>query len=124
MLMKKFGKIKTMTKELIKYDEFLAIEDKLEIRYGQILSAERIEKSNKLLRLTVSFGKDESDIKTVVTNLGGEFEPESFLGLILPFVVNLTPSKMMGVVSEAMIMVPSNNGKIELQNYTLGSKLL
>ena len=122
--MKKFGKIKTMTKELIKYDEFLAIEDKLEIRYGQILSAERIEKSNKLLRLTVSFGKDESDIKTVVTNLGGEFEPESFLGLILPFVVNLTPSKMMGVVSEAMIMVPSNNGKIELQNYTLGSKLL
>ena len=122
--MKKFGKIKIMSKELISYGEFLEIEKKLEIKYGQVVYAERIPKSDKLLKLTVLFGQEESDEKFVVTNLGDKFEPSAFKGLTLPFVMNLVPSKMMGVVSEAMIMVPKNGDVIELSNYSLGSKLL
>ena len=113
-----------MSKELISYGEFLEIEKKLEIKYGQVVSAERIPKSGKLLKLVVLFGSEESDEKIVVTNLGENFEPSAFEGLTLPFVMNLVPSKMMGVVSEVMIMVPKNGDVIELSNYSLGSKLL
>ena len=122
--MKKFGKIKIMSEELISYGEFLEIAKKLDIKYGQVVSAERIAKSDKLLKLVVIFGSEEADKKVVVTNLGGNFEPSAFEGLVLPFVMNLVPSKMMGVTSEAMIMVPKIGDVIELNNYSLGSKLL
>lgn len=113
-----------MNKKKITYDEFLELEKNLEISYGKILGAERIPKSDKLLKLTVSFGGEPTDTKIVVTNLGGLFEPERFKNLTLPFVVNLLPTKIMGVISECMIMVPKNGSIIELENYSLGSKLL
>jgi methionyl-tRNA synthetase len=122
--MKKFGKIKIMSEELISYGEFLEIAKKLNIKYGQVVSAERIPKSDKLLKLVVIFGSEEADEKIVVTNLGEIFEPSAFEGLVLPFVMNLLPSKMMGVTSQAMIMVPKIGDVIELNNYSLGSKLL
>lgn len=113
-----------MEKEKIEFSEFLEIEKKLEIRFGQVVSAERVPKSKKLLKLLVIFGIEESDEKTVVTNLGEQFEPDEFLGLTFPFVTNLQPSTMMGITSEAMIMVGNNNGVVELDDYSLGSKLL
>ena len=45
-----------MAKEKIEYSEFLEIEKKLEIKFGQIVKAERIPKSDKMLKLTVLFG--------------------------------------------------------------------
>lgn len=111
-----------MSKEKIEFAEFLEIEKKLEITIGQIENAERIPKSTKLIKLSVRFGNE--DIKTVVTNLGADLEPEDFEGLVLPFITNLAPSTMMGVVSEAMIMVGKNHDTIELNDYSLGSKLL
>jgi methionyl-tRNA synthetase len=113
-----------MSKELITFEEFLEIEKKLEITYGNIVAAERIPKSTKLLALTIIFGADEADERTVVTNLGSKFHPDEFLGLTLPFITNLTPSVMMGVESQAMIMVGEINGAVELNNFSLGSKLL
>lgn len=114
---------KEKEKEKITFTEFLEIESKLEIKYGYILIAERIPKSTKLLKLDVMFDTTEPS-KTVVTNLGETFQPEEFEGLTLPFITNLQPTKMMGVMSEAMIMVPQNNGTIELKNPSSGSKLL
>jgi methionyl-tRNA synthetase len=113
-----------MLKEEIKFDEYLDITSRLDIQYGQIVSSERVPKSKKLLKLLVLFGPDESDEKVVVTNLGDKFEPEAFVGLLLPFVRNLVPSEIMGIKSEAMIMVPQFNGFVELKNFSLGSKLL
>lgn len=114
-----------MNKEQITFEEFLELEKKLEIRIGQIVVAERIPKSKKLLKLTVIFGETESDVRTVVTNLGDKFEPEAFLMLNMPFIMNLTPSTMMGVQSQAMIMVAENpDGLINLDNYNVGSKLM
>lgn len=114
-----------MNKEKITYDEFLEIEKKLEIRIGQIVDVERIPKSKKLLKLTVIFGPNKEDEKTVVTNLGEKFEPEDIVGIWCPFIMNLVPSKMMGVESEAMIMVGERpEGQIELEDYSMGTKLL
>lgn len=111
------------TKEEITYIQFLEIEHKLDIRVGVVYDAKRIPKSDKLLELQVSFGDNHT--RTVVTNLGSKFEPEKFIGVTFPFVMNLVHSKMMGVTSEAMILVGETpNGEIELSNYTTGSKLI
>lgn len=115
----------TISKPQITFDDFLAIKAKLDIQIGQVVSAERIPKSKKLLKLTVIFGEMESDEKTVVTNLGDKFEPDDFLGARMPFIMNLTPSPMMGVVSEAMIIVGTDfRDNITLTDYPIGAKLM
>jgi methionyl-tRNA synthetase len=119
-------------KDKIKFDEFLEIEKKLEIKAGKVLAAERIPKSKKLLKLLVAFDEDLNDYKdfkgatrVVVTNLGDKYEPEFFIGKITLFITNLEPSTMMGVVSEAMILpgVPPT-GELEFRLYTPGTKIL
>jgi methionyl-tRNA synthetase len=113
-----------MSKENITFDEFLAIEAKLEIQIGSIDAAERIPKSKKLLKLTVNFGEG-SENRIVVTNLGEHHEPEFFEGLHLPFITNLEPTTMMGVASEAMIMVGTHlNGDLDFSNHLVGTKLM
>ena len=111
-------------KELIEFAEFLELEKKLEIRFGTIKTVERVPKSTKLLKLTVSFGSGVT--KTVVTNIGDKISiPETLLDVTLPFIMNLKPSKIMGITSEAMIMVAENTeGGIEFQRFSDGAKLL
>lgn len=115
------------TKEQIEFSEFLEIEEKLDIRIGKIKAAERVPKSDKLLKLTVIFGITEEDEKTVVTNIGSTVEPESLLDLTMPFIVNLKPSKMMGITSEAMIVVGTGGAgqmQVGLDYFGVGTKLL
>jgi methionine--tRNA ligase beta chain len=112
-----------MGKEKINFDTFLEIENKLEIKMGLIRSAERVPKSKKMLKLEVSFGDD--DRRTVMTNIGSKFEPDDLEMIQLPFITNLESVEIMGVTSEAMIMVgESPNGEWEYENFTNGSKLL
>ena len=117
------------TKDKISFDEFLAIESKLDIRIGQIVAVERVPKSKKLLKLTVIFGTEDTEEKTVVTNLGDKYEDEQDLsGLIAPFIVNLEPVTMMGITSEAMIVAGTSydNGSLQLGlfNMGLGTKMI
>ena len=111
-------------KEKIEFTEFLEIEKKLEIIMGQVVSAERIPKSTKLIKMRVNFTGEPSEDKSVVTNLGSTFEPSDFEGKKFPFITNLIPSTMMGVVSEAMIIVGTDDKTIELYDYSIGSKLM
>lgn len=114
-------------KDKITFQEFLEIEKKLEIRIGSIVSAQRIPKSKKLLRLGVMFKTPWEAPVTVVTNLGDKYEPEFFLGLKAPFIMNLEPTTMMGVTSEAMIMVGENIqslNEIDIETYSIGTKIL
>lgn len=73
----------------------------VDIRPGTVQSAERVEKTDKLIHLKV---KTNLGVKDVVTNLGEHFEPSNFLGKKFLFVVNMEPVKMRGILSEAMIM--------------------
>lgn len=113
-------------KEQIEYTKFLEIEESfklLDIRLGHILEVERIPKSDKLLKLNVHFG--ELGNKTVVTNIGNKITPEELQGYTLPFIMNLVPVKMMGITSEAMIMVNENEeGKIIITNLIAGYKII
>lgn len=111
-------------KAQITFDEFLEIQSKLEIKIGQITHAERVPKSYGL-KLTVDFG--EGDVRTVFTNLGKTHEPETLIGLTMPFITNLAPSNIKGVESQAMIMVGTGtNGQeqVGLDFIGIGTKLM
>lgn len=115
-----------MSKDKISFNEFIEISNKLEIKIGAIVGAKRIPKKDKLLELLVSFGVDYEDTKVCVTNLGEHNEPEAFIGNLLPFIMNLEPAKMGGVVSEVMLMVGELDGdiSIDLRSFPVNSNLM
>lgn len=110
-------------KDKITFDEFLAIDAKLEIKIGMIRNIELMPKSDKMLKLEVSFGDD--DRRTVMTNIGNRVDVDNLDGAQLPFITNLEPAKIMGVMSEAMIMIAENkDGELEFEQFTNGAKLM
>jgi methionine--tRNA ligase beta chain len=75
---------------------------KVEITVGEILSAEKIEGSDKLLKLRVNFGAEE---RQVLSGIAKYFpEPTALVGKRCPFVTNLAPRVIMGLESQAMIL--------------------
>ena len=112
------------TKPQISFEEFVAIEAKLEIKIGQIIAAERVPKSYGL-KLTVDFGN--GDVRSVFTNIGKTHEPETLLELTMPFITNLAPVEIKGVKSEAMIMVgvgTKGQQQVGLDYIGIGTKLI
>jgi methionyl-tRNA synthetase len=92
-------------------DEYISIDDfkKVEIRIGEIKSAEKIEGSEKLLRFQVNFGDHE---RQVLSGIAAYFpEPEKLVGKRCPFVTNLAPRVMMGLESQAMILAVGGDGE-------------
>lgn len=83
--------------------DHISIDDfkKVEIRVGEVLSAEAIEGSDKLLKLKVSFGDHE---RQVLSGIKAYITPEHIVGKRYPFVTNLPPRAMMGLESQAMIL--------------------
>lgn len=82
----------------------ISIEDfkKVEITVGEIVSAENIEGSEKLLKLTINFGAQE---RQVLSGIAKFFpDPHALVGKRVPFVTNLAPRMMMGLESQAMIL--------------------
>ena len=84
-------------KPLIGIEDF----DKIDLRVGRILTAEKVEKSNKLLKFTVDTGIDR---RTVLSGLSKHFSAEQMVGKRLLMVVNLAPRKMMGIESQGMLL--------------------
>lgn len=83
----------------ISYDEF----KKVEIKAGKILSAEQIEGSDKLLKLSVDFAEDTGP-RQIVSGIRSYFPNEQELvGVVCMFVTNLEPRKLMGLESNGML---------------------
>ena len=98
----------TPLKKEITFDDF----DKLDIRVGKVLTAEKMEKSNKLLKLTVDTGVDK---RTVLSGIAQHYTPEEMIGKQVTLIVNLAPRKMMGIESQGMIlMAEDSNGELKL----------
>lgn len=92
--------------------EQINIEDfqKVKLAVGLVTACEKVEKSKKLLKLTVKIG---DEYRTVVSGIAGQYTPEYLVGKKLALVINLKPAKLCGIVSEAMIMCAENaEGKI------------
>lgn len=75
--------------------------NKIDIRVGTITAAESVEKSQKLIKLEVDFGKIGK--RQILTGIAPWYKPEDFVGLQTTFVVNLEARKMMGLESQGMI---------------------
>lgn len=95
-------------KEIIEFDDFM----KIDLRLGTITKAEKVEKSNKLLRLRVNLGAEE---RTVLSGIAKHYKAEDLIGKQVQLVINLKPRKIMGELSEGMIlMAEDDEGKLSL----------
>lgn len=88
-------------KEPIGFDQFLS----MDLRLGRIVQAERVEKSKKLLKLQV---EDGHGTRTIMSGIAEHYAPEDVLGRQVCFLANLSPRNIMGVPSEGMILMASN----------------
>ena len=94
----------------------ISIEDfvKIQMRVGQILEAEKIEGSRKLLKLKVDIG---NEVRQLVAGIAESYEPESLLNRIIVVAANLKPATLMGVESNGMIVAASVEGKPVLATF-------
>lgn len=84
---------------------------KLDIRIGEILSVEKVENSDNLLKLEVDFGEFR---RQIVSGIAKWYKPEDLLGKKLPFIVNLEPRKFKGVESQGMLVAVNSDEKAVL----------
>ncbi len=106
--------------------DYISIEDfaKVELLVGKIKQAERISKSDKLIKLTVFDGSRD---RTVVAGIGKFYSVEELIGKEITFVANLKPTKLMGIMSEGMILAASDDNGLALitpeKSIAAGSKV-
>ena len=91
----------TPAKEEMTFDDFM----KMDLRVGEIKTAEKVEKSNKLLKFTVDTGLDQ---RTIVSGIAKHFTPEEMIGKKVTVLVNLAPRKIMGIESQGMLLFAEN----------------
>lgn len=97
--------------ELLKPE--ITIDDftKIDLRTGTILSAQKVEKADKLLQLEIDLGFEK---RTVLSGIAQHFSPEEVVGKQVVVVANLAPRKMRGIESKGMILMAENaEGKLE-----------
>lgn len=109
---KRMNELETKTvpalREQIQYDDFA----KMDIRIGTITEAERVPKSDKLLKLKVD---DGMGTRQILSGIAKHFSPEEIIGKQVTFLANLAPRKMMGHESQGMIlMAEDRDGKLAL----------
>src|SRR5690606_116882 len=85
-------------KATIQFDDFA----KIDLKIGTILAAEKVEKADKLLKLSVDLG---TETRTIVSGIALHFKPEEIAGKQVVVVTNLAPRKMRGIESNGMILM-------------------
>lgn len=101
------SKLKPLKPEIV-FDDFA----KLDIRVGKVVAAEKMEKSNKLLKLTIEAGIDK---RTILSGIAQHYTAEQMVGKQVAFIANLAPRKMMGIESQGMILSAEDvDGKLKL----------
>ena len=88
--------------DTITFDDF----KKIEIRIGKIISVEKVEGSDKLLKLEVDFGEDK---RQIIAGIAKFYAPEALIGKECPFAYNLAPRMLKGLESQGMILCPSDS---------------
>jgi len=82
---------------------------RLDIRVGRVLRAERVEGSRKLLRLEVDVGEEKP--RQLIAGLAGFYEPEELVGMNIVVLANLKPKRIMGLLSEGMLLAADVDGR-------------
>jgi methionyl-tRNA synthetase len=86
----------------ITIDEFM----KIQLKTAKVISAERVPKSEKLLKLQVAVGTEQ---RQIVAGIGKKYEPEALIGKTIVIVANLKPAKLMGIESQGMVLAAGDS---------------
>ncbi|MFZ5446107.1 MAG: glutamine--tRNA ligase/YqeY domain fusion protein [Myxococcota bacterium] len=87
---------------------------KVQLKAGKVLSAEKVEKADKLLKLSVELG--EGSPRTIVSGIAEAFAPEQLVGRNVVVVVNLKPRALKGIESRGMILAAGSGKTLQLIN--------
>lgn len=98
--------------EKISIDQF----SQVELRVAEVLVAERVEKSRKLLRLEVAIGEER---RQILAGIAKSYQPEMLVGKKIVVVANLKPAKLMGMESNGMLLAASIPGEGEEENISV-----
>ena len=102
---------------IITFDHFMAVE----LKVGHILSAEKVEGADKLLKLSVDAGEESP--RTVVAGIAKSYAPEDLVDQRVAMVANLKPRKVFGTLSQGMLLaVETEDGGLELARYSANVK--
>ncbi len=100
----------TPIKAEMKFDDFI----KMDLRVGEVKTAEKVEKSDKLIKMTVDTGVDT---RTIVSGIAKHFSPEEMVGKKVTVLANLAPRKIMGIESQGMLLFAENaDGSLKAVN--------
>lgn len=93
--------------------EEITIDDfaKLKLKTAKVTAAEKVEKADKLLKLTVEVG---GEVRTVVSGIAKSYSPEEMVGKTVILITNLKKAKIRGIESEGMLLAAEENGEIKL----------
>lgn len=103
--------------ELITIDDF----KKVQLRTAQVIEAENVPKSKKLLKLQLQIGEER---RQIVAGIAEFYKPEQLLGKIIVVVFNLIPAKLMGIESNGMLLAANKDGRLRIitvENDDIGS---
>ncbi len=92
---------------MINIDDFR----KVELKVARVLSAERVEGSDKLLKLKVTIGDEE---RQIIGGIGKKYDPETLVGKEIIIVANLEPRQLMGLESQGMLLAANDDGPVLL----------
>lgn len=96
----------------------ISIEDfsKVQLRVARVLEAERIPKTDKLLKLKVDLG---GETREIVSGIAKHYEPDDIIGKNVVMVINLKPAKIRGIVSHGMVLAASSGDDLEVLSVNL-----
>ena len=94
-------------------EDSITIEEfaKIKLRIGKVISAENVQGSKKLLKLSVDMGNER---RQVVAGIAAHYRPEEIIGKSVVIVANLKPAKLMGIESQGMVLAASNGEVLSL----------
>jgi len=90
--------------EMITFNDF----KKLDIRIGRVLSAHKVDETDKLMKLEVDFGAEK---RQLVAGIAEFFEPHNLVGKEIPVLMNLEPRSIRGIESQGMILAIDVDGR-------------
>ena len=89
---------------MITFEDFT----KIDLRIGTVLSAARVEGTDRLIKLDVDMGTEK---RQIVAGMGEFLEPDAFVGKQVPVITNLEPRKLRGVESQGMLLAADVDGR-------------
>lgn len=94
-------------KSVINFEEF----EKIDLRAGKILEAERVEGSDKLLKLQIDLGEEK---RQILAGIGKTYTPEELINKTVIVIINLEPRMLMGLESQGMVLAVKDNNNLSV----------